>query len=467
MDEVLFTNIRLKRDTRYFIYVGELKAYPLNAYLRETLSRLYHTAVDFLAIIPDVLARYDTPNVMVINPVAQKLAGTIGKPVNCRIAAEVFAFEVSRHPAVIALIERLRKNQPEILVYQFESVPELTLERFPGVRMIGPRKDLSRRWNNKIYQHHVLKGVLPLADFEVCEGFLETLGKTEHLLSVWTDGVHISLESGGGGSNSCVVLPSDDVDAKVRRTFGGFHGPYLLSRFIPHKYDPTVLAVVANEADVCIGGVADQQIEDLNKFKGSTFPSVLPKRLLARLREYTKRVGRVMGKSGYRGIFGCDFLIDGEENVIFLEINARKQGTTMEMCCTAENALPIGSPSLPELEYRAVTENRFPSHTAEIAENTGRIHWGTYNYKLDRDISTNGHTPPLQKDERTMFQDIAGARSEEEAFCIVESIGSNHVVKAGAFLGRVVSVATHRSGVDRGLTKGREQLEKTIGDVIP
>jgi len=82
MDEVLFTNIRLKRDTRYFIYVGELKAYPLNAYLRETLSRLYHTAVDFLAIIPDVLARYDTPNVMVINPVAQKLAGTIGKPVN-------------------------------------------------------------------------------------------------------------------------------------------------------------------------------------------------------------------------------------------------------------------------------------------------------------------------------------------------------------------------------------------------
>jgi len=343
----------------------------------------------------------------------------------------------------------------------------LTLDRFPGVRMIGPRKDLSRRWNNKIYQHHVLKGLLPLADFEVSEGFLETVGKTEHLLSVWTDGVHISLESGGGGSNSCVVLPSDDVGAKVRRTFGGFHGPYLLSRFIPHKYDPTVLAVVANEADVCIGGVADQQIEDLNKFKGSTFPSVLPKRLVTRLREYTKRVGRVMGKSGYRGIFGCDFLIDREENVIFLEINARKQGTTMEMCCTAENALPVGSPSLPELEYRAVTENRFPSNTAEIKENTGHIHWGTYNYKLDRDICTNGHTPPSQKDERTIFQDIAGARSEEEAFCIVENIGSNHVVKAGAFLGRVVSVATHPAGVDRGLTKGREQLERTIGDGIP
>ena len=38
---------------------------------------------------------------------------------------------------------------------------------------------------------------------------------------------------------------------------------------------------------------------------------------------------------------------------------------------------------LPELEYYAVTESRFPPHTVEMNGNIRNIHWGTYNYKIE------------------------------------------------------------------------------------
>lgn len=466
MEDVPFSNIQLRDDTRYFLYIGEFKACPLNEYLREALSRNSATPVDFVSIVPDVLKSYDGRNVMVINPVASGLARESGKPVTCRISPRRLASEVSRHPAVLQLVSRLLTRQPEVQIYQFESLPELTLDRLPGVRIIGPDKGLSHRWNNKIHQHQALENVVPMPEFRICKGLADTLHTVQRLASSWTDGIYISLESGGGGANSCIVFPTQDSTSHIREVFGTFDGPYLLSRFIPHRYDPTVLAVVGNDRDVYIAGIADQHIEKGNRFRGSIFPSVLPAELIHKLKQYTRRIGRRLGRSGYRGIFGCDYLVDAKDGILFLEINARKQGTTMEMSCTAEHALPPGSPSIPELEYWAVTQNRFPPNTAEMEGNPANIHWGTYNYKLDTDIQTDGFIP-LSMDERTLFRNIADGRFAREAFCVVENIGENHLVKADSFLGRVIAVATNRPGVFRGLKTGKALIKDTIGEIIP
>jgi hypothetical protein len=252
---------------------------------------------------------------------------------------------------------------------------------------------------------------------------------------------------------------------KFNTTFQGGGRQFLLSRFVPHRHDPTVLAIVANEREVHIGGVADQQIKDFNKFRGSVFPSVLSPDLLDQIKVLTRAVGKQLGLTGYRGFFGCDYLIDEKGDVFFLEVNARKQGTTMEMCCTAEISLPKGSPSLPELEYWAVTKNRFPLSRVEIEGNPGNVHWGTYNYKLDADVLTNRSVPP-PRDERTIFRNFKSLDSEKATFLVVEHIGNGWVVKAGSFLGRVVSIASSRSGVARGLESGKRLIDNTIGEVI-
>jgi hypothetical protein len=465
MDDVLFTNIELAPDTLYFIYIGEIKAYSLTSFLQETLAKESKKKVDCIAIIPDVLENYPIENVMVINPMAGELASEAGKRVHCRISARSFGSLASQNAHVHQLIKKLLKTQREVFIYLFESLPDLTLDSIAGVRIIGPDKGLSNKWNNKINQHEVLKDVVPTVPFRICGDREEAFETIHQMAPEWNEGIYVCLSFGAAGSNSCVLFPEHESEDIFGHNFKNVDGPYLLSRFIPHEYDPTVLAVVANDNDVYIGGVADQRIADLNKFRGSTFPSVLPDKQIARLKEYTKRIGKTLGRTGYRGIYGCDFLIDDRDDILFLEVNARKQGTTMEMCCTLENSLPPGSPSLPELEYRAVTEGRFPQNTIEMEGNPRSIHWGTYNYKLDNDVFTNGSVAPAE-DERTMFRAIAASSTEREAFCVVEHIGKDCLVKAGSFLGRVISVATSRPGVLKGLERGKRMIKETIGEVI-
>ena len=124
---------------------------------------------------------------------------------------------------------------------------------------------------------------------------------------------------------------------------------YLISRYLPHDYDPTVLGVVANENDIYIAGVADQFIEHDTQFVGSVFPTALEENMIIQIEQHTRPVGQWLAREGFRGIFGCDYLVDPEGGVFFIEVNARKQGTAMEFCCTLENTLPKGSAMLPEL----------------------------------------------------------------------------------------------------------------------
>jgi hypothetical protein len=390
MDEVLFSNIRLKKNTFYFIYAGEVKAYGVNTFLKEALSRKLRKQVEFIAIIPDMLEEYHYENVMVVNPVGQRLCLETGKKVSCRIPARLFASAVSQNREVLRLVDSLLKAQQEVFIYMFESLPEFTLDRLPGVRVIGPEADLSHKWNNKIYQHQAFNVSVPMPNFTVCDGVTDMVEQTNTLWRKWKDGIFVSLEYSASGSNSCAIYSKEDMLQKMKNKFENPDARYLITEYIPHIYDPTVLAVVANENDVYVGGVADQHIVDINKFRGSTFPSMLPIGVTDELKAYTKIIGKQLGRTGYRGIFGCDYIVDKEGNIFFVEVNARKQGTTMEMCCTLENNLPDGSATLPELEYYAVTESRFPANTVEMSGNPRSIHWGTYNYKLEHDILTNG-----------------------------------------------------------------------------
>lgn len=229
----------------------------------------------------------------------------------------------------------------------------MMLDQIDRVSILGPDKYLARQLNNKITQYKLLAGIVPLADHEVCEDKSCLLKITAGQRNQWADGIFVSGAYSAAGINSAVTFNQEQVENK----FGATNDVYLISRFIPHQLDPTVLAVVANEEDVYIAGIADQVIVDGNRFIGSRFPSQVSSEQRKQLYNDTVKVGKLIGKKGCRGIFGCDDLIDNDGKVFFLEINARKQGTTLEFCFTLEQTLPEGSPMLPELEYYAVTEN--------------------------------------------------------------------------------------------------------------
>ena len=459
MSDIYFSNLELVKDTDYFLYIGELKNYGLNLFLSETLSRIHQRKFDFISIVPDVFEQYNYNNIIVINPRAKSYRCKYGREVSCRISGTEFAACASANEHVLNLVQGLLRRQDHVYIYMYESMPEMALDAIDGVFVLGPDSQTARRLNSKIYQYKHLKETIPVVDFRVCSGLQELIETAENLQTKWREGIFVSQEYSAAGVNSIVAYSTDDI----RRRFCAQDDVYLISRYVPHNYDPTVLAVVAGENDIYIAGVADQRIEDGTRFTGSTFPSTLDSETVATLGNYTRLAGNWMAREGYRGIYGCDYLVDKRGDVRFLEINARKQGTTMEFCCTLEQSLPDGAPILPELEYWAVTTGKFPENTAELSTNPRNIHWGTYNYKMGKRVRTSKHIPRKLK-EREAFQKVAdGSLSSDHI--VLEHTGNDFVVAEGAFIGRVVAIGHDHGAVEEGLARGREKLESSFYDM--
>lgn len=384
MDDVLHGELRLSRDVRHFLYVGELKSLCLCRLVEETLTREERVPTRCVAIIPDVVQGDLGENVLVLNPEARRLARELGRRVCRRVSSREFAAMVSSSAAVARVVEALLAHQGTSWLYTFESVPELTLEGDPRVRLLGPDPGIARRWNDKTFHFRRLRGRVPLPEHVSClgrEGLQETLAG---LWSRWTDGAFVTRPFGAAGANSFFAHGPGDVAERAEDDFG----PWRASRYLPHRWDPTVLAVVANPDDVVILGVADQRIEGGTAFRGSCAPTLLPAEVVERLRRHTRTVGALMARDGYRGIFGCDYVVADDGRMLLVEVNARKQGTTMEMACAREVGMPW-APSLADLEYEALTRGRFRKPAAELEADHAALHWGTYNFKVDREVETH------------------------------------------------------------------------------
>lgn len=453
----IYGHLELDPDREYFLYIGEVKADCLNPFLRETLERVFDKTFGCISIVPDILASYPNANTLVVNPRSGQYALETGQRVSCRISGREFSRIVSGSGMVHELVRDLLQKQKRLFVHVYESLPELTLNRIPGVVLLGPDGETAHRWNNKAYQLERLRETeVPVIDFRICEGSAELLRVTGSLWSRWTGGMFISRPYSAAGMNSFIVcnpgeLAEKNIDSDSR---------YLVSKYIPHVSDPTVLGVVAGPDDVFIAAVADQEIAAGNQFRGSTFPSALSPDIQNETKRYTRLVGRMLGQSGYRGIFGCDFIVDHSGRIHFVEVNARKQGTTMEMCCTLENVLPPDAPTLFDLEYHAVTEGRFPESKTEMTESSGAICWRTYNFKIDRPVRVE-NTLFQEQDERELFRRVAGNRVEH-GMIVLEHLGEGLQAEPGSFLGRIVAVSRRRDLLEGDIQRGKALLEQTI-----
>ncbi len=455
MSSIHFSNFQLDKGKEYFLYIGELKNYGLNYFLKDALSRYYNRQFEFIAIVPDVLEQYNYDNLMVINPLVEATSGECVIQRSCRVNAPEFMTAVSEDKEVRSLVEKILKHQSRLFLNMYESLAQMTLDEISGVSILGPDKHIAKHTNNKTVQLAGLADHLPLVDFKFCKGYDALITTTDSLWNQWTDGIFVTKEYSAAGINSIVAHNREEIQDK----FSGDDVSYIISRFMPHTLDPTVLAVVAGEGDVFIAGVADQRIENGNRFTGSTFPSTATPEQREKMIAHTRTAGTWLAKQGYRGIFGCDYIITMDGGIRFLEINARKQGTTLEFCCTMEQALPPNTPNLPELELWAVLEGKFPAKTREMHKDAAPVHWGTYNYKIHESVVTDSYIPQRVREQET-FNNVATGKLKKD-YMILEHIGTNFTIAQGAFLARVVAVGQTHDCVTQGIAQGRKIIELT------
>lgn len=451
-----FSNVEINRSHAYFLYLGEIRGYELNEFLKRPFEKRYGKPVDFIAVVPDILPDYTRRNVLVINPPARRLREETGRRVVYRPTSREFYGWVSENEAIVKLATELSSRQGELFVHLLDNAPETTLDRLKGVRILGPDLSLAHRLNDRRYQYENFRDLVPMPVCRQCEDFSELIGVAERLWDSCRDGLFIALPHGAGGSHSIRARNQQDIEKR----FAGESGPFLVSRFIPHCYDPSVTALAASEGEVFIGNVIEQNIEEFTKFHGSRFPSPLSEELAEKIIGYTRAVGREMTREGFRGVFGCDFIVTEGGAVFMVEVNARKQGTTLETCYAMQAACGPSTPTLMEMQYHAILGSYLPDAVPEV-KSWGGLHWETYNYKPTSEVEVIADVPP-QRTERELFANF-GRGGDNRNYCLLNHAGKGALVKAGAFLARIVAVGTSPEEVQRGLQAGKELVSWSIG----
>jgi hypothetical protein len=439
-------------DRIWFLYVGEIKAAGLNRFLTGPISNKAGKPAECIYIVPDVLGEYPEGRFVVINPVAVLAGNEAGKRCCVRTPVPEFAAQVSGDPQVKDLINRILAVQDELLVNVFETSPYLDLGKDKPITVIGPDAELAHTLNNKLLQYRMAGELgIPVAEGGTFDTLPEALAFAQE---VFNSGgrVFASAAYSAGGSNSIIASTSSLIEERFASQTDGL----LITRFMEHHHDPTVLGIVANEDDVYIASVADQDVVG-TRFKGSSFPTVLETETVVTLKEYTRTVGRAMGRMGYRGAFGCDFIVTTEGQVLFIEVNARKQGTTMETALTMLAALP-GHPSFPELELSAVLNGVFPEGLVEMDSIDSPLAWSTHNYKADRKVAVTECITPVMGEESLFEQ----ASSGEGGCVIMDHVGPDTHVDKGVFIARIIAAGTDRQAVKKALEEGVREVDRTV-----
>jgi predicted ATP-grasp superfamily ATP-dependent carboligase len=454
-DPLLFNNIKLEPDKAYFIYIGDIKNYGLNAFLIPHLQQIYGRPVECISLVPDVLACYDYPNLAVLNKESHWYYTDRDKSVNCRPTAGELAEQVSASLLAQELIENILREQDFVYIHLFESRPEMTLADGETIKLLGPDPTLAYEFNNKINQFKMACDLrLPMPEGFSCSCLEEALAAAESFFRSGEE-AFISEAYSAAGSNSAFVCNIEEI----LQRFLLAEQPYLVTRRIQHTHDPTVLAVVANSQEVYVASVADQRMEQ-NQFRGSIFPTSLKEDVVNQIKDYTRTVGRFMGAKGYRGMFGCDFLVDEQEKPYFLEVNARKQGTTLESTLTMLHRLP-GHPNLLEIELSAITRGTFPEGLTEMDSTKSDLCWGTYNVKSEQDIRVIKNLPSLRS-EPEIFQYVFSEKGPEATATVEDHLGKGIYQRSGGFVGRCIAVGTTMSSMLRLLHKKEMEVKSSI-----
>jgi hypothetical protein len=454
-DPILFNSIELDSDRAYFIYVGEIKAYGLNSFLVPPLEQMYGRPVDCIALVPDVLASYPYTNLAVLNKESHKYHCSRGMPVNSRPTSSKFAQEVSASFLAQELLEKILCKQDSVYIHVFESRPEMSLVDGDRVKLLGPEPALAHQLNDKTTQYRTAYQLgIPVPEGSSCDCLEEAVDAAEKFFRSGEE-VFISGAYSSAGSNSIFARDSE----AIRKRFFGVDQPYLITRRIQHSHDPTVLAVVANSHEVYVASVADQRMDE-NRFRGSTFPTLLEKDVVEQIKEYTRLVGRYMGAQGYRGIYGCDYIVDDNGQIYFVEVNARKQGTTLESTLTMLHRLP-GQPSLPEIEFCAITQGRLPQSLIEMDSTESDLCWGTHNVKCQEDVLVVRDIPRLQT-ETEVFLSVSESAEDLTCAIVEDYLGAGVYQCAGGFVGRCISVGKTLSGVRHALEERELAVKSSI-----
>jgi len=224
------------------------------------------------------------------------------------------------------------KNRINLLCYRSIGFLEKRAEGDPALKIYAVPEKLKNYFDNKVRLYETLPSLsLPRIPGKICEPGKNSFNDLKNELSL---PFVIQFPYGSSGQFTFII--------KDKKTYESLRGQYPRERVVMRKYvdgfSLNVNAVIVSSDSGAKTVCSFPSIQITGLAECGNFPSAfcgndysaarsLKKNTIEQVKSYVNSIGAWMGKSEYRGIFGMDFVVEGEK-VYPVEINPRFQNST-------------------------------------------------------------------------------------------------------------------------------------------
>ena len=162
--------------------------------------------------------------------------------------------------------------------------------------------------------------------------------------------------------------------SELKDTLKGFNedAPVLIQKFIKKEYEIVVLGMAVNGKVSIPGYIRKYREHD----GGTNYSSVHP--IDDSMNDLIKGCEKMIVELGYEGLFGIEFIYDGED-YYFIEVNLRNDATTY--------ALAVAGANLPAMYVKAKTEQGTKHPIGKIKTITAMVEYNDIKHRKEYGIS--------------------------------------------------------------------------------
>jgi hypothetical protein len=315
LDDDIYTN-----NIEYFFSLHGPRFEHMNNAMARSLGKRFKKEFRPIRILNAWPGRgYDSSNYVVLNAQGYKLAKTLKKPVVFLPDYEDLNAEFAKSNGTLDIAQKLHKKQSTVFVYPFTtSFLDLPDSIFT---VIGPMN--VETYDNKVNQLKLFEKLgLPHNKAQVFENEEALLMHADRVIPCY-----ISASYTSGGNENGLIYDKKMLHEFLSRVrpINKNNGFICATIFKNIALAPNVNALVTNEGVTYVLVISDQILHG-NRYLGNVYPSAAKPDMLRAIKSMAMTVGQHLAGAGYRGLFGCDFLINKNDEIVIVDLNPRHQG---------------------------------------------------------------------------------------------------------------------------------------------
>lgn len=312
----MYKHLQIEQGKSYF-FTGLTNRFDhANDAFKKALDDFFGCDFEPIYIFQNMPAKhYLKENFIVVN---NKLIGKDPFKNVLGLKCEELNHDINKSQEFRNLTKKILKKQEKVFLLLF-TTSFLNIDQ-DNIIPIGPKPDIANYYDNKLTQFQLFES---LGFDHTNYRFYTELQKIEELETL---PFYITSPFTSGGLESKAIFNFSEMRSFIKGWREFSKSQIIVTDYIDGAdYFPHATAIVYGKNKVRVLGLIDQILEG-NSYVGNVYPSEVPEEIQERIRKMILKVGKAISQKGFRGLFGCDFMVKGSR-ILIHDLNPRREGS--------------------------------------------------------------------------------------------------------------------------------------------